>query len=244
MGQGWSMEETQALLAKAIKADPTYLYIYRQFAVYVLPQWNGREGDSEKFAAATADRMGGEEGDILYFQLTSHLMTAGCDCIQVTWPRVEKGFEALDKRYGTSMLNLNLFAFMAVHTSQPLAAKEAFMRIGDQWDEKIWQTEESFATSKNWAVGYAPLIAKQHGMERSAQENGQTADGLRYKAAFEKKYKHIVQQCVHSAGGSAEKFETLTNLGISGTVEEPMIFSNSLVAMCVYQKLMSFKQKE
>ena len=243
LGQGWPREDAQALLIKAMKLDPTYFYIYRMFAVYVLPQWNGEEGDSEKFAAAAADRVGGEEGDILYFQLTSHLVTSACRCVQVSWPRVDKGFAALEKRYGTSLLNLNLYAFMAVQASQPAPAKEAFTRIGKQWDEHTWHTEESFATSRNWAAQYAPLQAKQHSMESSAQENGQTADGLRYKAAFEKKYKQFAQQCVKSSGGAAEKFETLTSVGVNGTVEEPRIYSNSLVAMCLYQKLMGLKQK-
>jgi hypothetical protein len=84
-------------------------------------------------------------------------------------------------------------------------------------------------------------------IEETAAADEQTPEGVRYKAAFEKTYRELVQQCVRSDGGSVTqwqgKFKTLTNLGPKGTVEDIRIQSMGPVVMCLGQKLYSFKQE-
>ena len=62
--------------------------------------------------------MKGDAGDILYFQIAEGIL---CACKEsefghFSWPRLQKGFTALEKQYGTSMISVNSFALMKVWT--------------------------------------------------------------------------------------------------------------------------------
>jgi hypothetical protein len=54
--------------------------------------------------------------------------------------RIERGFEASEKQYGVSMLNLNRMAFLTARTrpGDPIFADKTLTRIGEQWDEETW----------------------------------------------------------------------------------------------------------
>jgi hypothetical protein len=80
-------------------------------------------------------------------------------------------------------------------------------------------------------------------MEAAADANVKTPAGIKYKAAFEKKYRKLVQQCDKADGNDIDNMETLTSVGVNGAIEDMKIYSNSVVAMCVYQKLQAFKQQ-
>ena len=51
-----------------------------------------------------------------------------------------------------------------------------------------------------------------------------------------------MQQCVQIEGRILGKFETLTKVGATGTVEDVKIYWNGPTAMCVYQKLHTLQQ--
>jgi hypothetical protein len=67
-GHSSDIEKAHALLLTAIEFEPGYYYYHHSYAEFILPKWNGEEGDSEKFAQESADRVGGAEGDILIFR--------------------------------------------------------------------------------------------------------------------------------------------------------------------------------
>ena len=77
--QGWSVAEARALFDEGSKFEPGYYYSARVFAYYLQPKWGGEAGDTEKFTLEVADRIGGDQGDFLYFQLVnlSHLRLRG-----------------------------------------------------------------------------------------------------------------------------------------------------------------------
>jgi hypothetical protein len=101
LAQGWKLEQADELLRQAIAFEPEYYYYYRMQANYPLPKWFGHEGDTERFAAESADRVGGDAGDILYFRIASELVCT-CDDPQfrrMSWPQIQKGYAAAEREY-------------------------------------------------------------------------------------------------------------------------------------------------
>ena len=57
--------------------EPTYYYYYRSLAYYLMPQWNGDgRGMRLEFAEESANHVGGDAGDILYFQIGEKIVCA------------------------------------------------------------------------------------------------------------------------------------------------------------------------
>jgi hypothetical protein len=244
-GQSWGLEKARAMFEEAHKFEPGYFYYGRQFAFYLKPQWAGEEGDEAKFATEISDRIGGDEGDAYYFRLAVDLI---CDCKdspKFDWPRIVKGYKASEKLYGPSMIDMNEIAFMASHYNiDPIVANDVMPRIGDQWSKDKWENEKMFQDTRDWAAKAAPLAAKNRATAAEAETNGQTPDGVAYKAAFEKKYKQLVQECVHANGATADKFETLTSVAETGAVEDMKVYWNGEAAICVYTKLKASKDNK
>jgi Domain of unknown function (DUF4034) len=251
LNQSWSVADARALFEEANKFEPEYYTYARNLAYYLLPKWSGKAGDTEKFLQEAADRAGGDKGDILYFQVAAaDYVICGCEGNpDLSWDRIKRGFEASEKRYGVSMLNMNRIAYLASYFGErdPVYADKILTRIADQWDAETWGSQEAFEKMKQWVSVVAPAAAKVSVIEETAAANEQTPEGVRYKAAFEKTYRELVQQCVRSDGGSVTqwqgKFKTLTNLGPKGTVEDIRIQSMGPVVTCLGQKLYSFKQE-
>ena len=99
--QGWSVAEARALFDEGNKFEPGYYYTARVFAYYLQPKWGGEAGDTEKFTLEVADRIGGDQGDFLYFQLATSLICGCGDEPQLSWARIKRGFEASEKQYGS-----------------------------------------------------------------------------------------------------------------------------------------------
>ena len=244
-GQSWGLEKARAMFEQAYKFEPGYFYYGRQFAFYLKPQWAGEEGDETKFADEISSRIGGDEGDAYYYRLAVELI---CDCKdspKFDWPRVVKGFKATEKLYGPSMVDMNEIAYMASHYNiDPIVANAVMPRIGDQWLKDKWENEKMFQDTRDWAAKAAPIAAKNRAAAATAEANAQTPDGAAYKAAFEKKYKQLVQECVRDNGAAAEKFETYTSVAETGSVEDMKVYWNGEAAICVYTKLKASKDNK
>lgn len=251
VNQGWSVTEARALFEEANKFEPEYYTYARDLAHYLLPKWSGGAGDTEKFVQEIADRIGGDKGDILYFQVAAanHVICGCDDDPHLSWDRIKRGFEASEKLYGVSMQNLNRIAFLASYFDERdyVYADKILTRIGDQWDPETWRNEEDFRKNKQFVSAIAPALAQIGVIEAMAAANEQTPEGARYEAVFEKTYRELLQQCVRSDGGNVTewkgKFKTLTNLGAKGTVEEIRIQSVGPVVACLATKLHSFRQE-
>src|SRR4029077_8107174 len=189
-----------ALFEEANKFELDYYTYARDLAYYLLPKWSGKAGDTEKFLQEAADRIGGDKGDILYFQVAdADYVICGCDDNPgLSWDRIKRGFEASEKRYGVSMENLNRIAYLASYFGDrdPIYADKIFIRIGEQWDQASWESKEDFEKMKKWVSAVAPMAAQARVIEETAEANEQTPEGARYKAVFEKTYRELLQQCV------------------------------------------------
>ncbi len=150
MGQSWDRAAASSLFEQAIAFEPAYNFYYRAYALYLLPKWLGGEGDSERFTAEIADKIGGQQGDLIYFEVARELR---CDCIEnMSWERIKRGYAAIENLYGTSTLRQNQFAYLAVKRRDALVAGALFSSIGERWDKETWKTQEAFEGSKE--VGY------------------------------------------------------------------------------------------
>lgn len=243
VAQQWSSSQIRALFDEAITAEPEYYYYYRLYAQTLLPKWGGAEGAVDRFLQRSADSLGGEKGDILYFQVATNLI-CGCNDdqgLKLSLPRIERGFNAVEKQFGASMLNLNLLARAAANTGDgdPVLADKAFHRIGNEWDRETWKKQENFDSAREWAAGYSKTILKQRAMEADAESSTKGADGAHYKSAVEEKLHAIAQQCAKGGGAFPQQFETLVRIGAKGNVEEVKIYANGPLPICLYQTLMS-----
>jgi hypothetical protein len=243
--QGWEQSARQDLLERAVKFEPKYYYYYRLYANSILPKWGGEDGEVARFLKHATDQVGGEAGDILYFQVAGKLV---CGCqddqhLNLSWPRIQKGFAAVEKQNGPSLENWNLLAHMAVSFDDGWIADKMFDRIGEQWSEDVWQTSSYFESMKQWAKRVGPMLAKRHDAEESAETNLHTAEGQRYNAAFGTKFQTWMQPCVEEvANKDLRDFELLLKVGNEGTIEDMTGGGNiSLLTKCLAKKLMDIQ---
>jgi hypothetical protein len=199
-GQGWDRAKAESLFNQASAFEPKYQYYYRAYANFLSPSWYGGDGDPEKFLQQAADRIGGGQGDILYFQVASYMVQGvpGINVERLSWPRIQKGFAETEKQYGASLTNLNWLAYVAEHMSDAMVADETFARIGDNWSEDVWGTKDRFDSSKTGAANAAPMQRWQKEAHDAAEANMQTEEGRYMAKQFQVKYADAIQECTHS----------------------------------------------
>ncbi|HKV24195.1 MAG TPA: DUF4034 domain-containing protein [Candidatus Acidoferrum sp.] len=156
LAQGWDKAKARELLEQAVAFEPEYYHYYREQANFLQAKWYGEEGEVEAFATEVADRIGGPKGDIDYFEISS-LVACQCDAQDdvlqnMSWPRIKRGYAALEKQFGMSQLKRNRFASMAVKAGDKLAARDAIAKIGVVGDQNVWISAARFDRAKNWAT--------------------------------------------------------------------------------------------
>ena len=136
--------------------EPEFYHVYRLYANYLQPKWYGNDGEAEAFAEEISRRLGGREGDFVYFEIGSVLNCAPCgngsSGFKLSWPRIKDGYWAMEHLYGTSNLKTNRFAFMAVKAGDKTAATKVFSEIGDKWDKARWNRKQAFDAARDWAM--------------------------------------------------------------------------------------------
>ncbi|PQO29111.1 hypothetical protein C5Y96_15260 [Blastopirellula marina] len=98
----WDRDEINGYLRDAFAKYPTYHRTFTEEAVARLPRWGGKPGETEYLARFTADKIGGDDGDILYATLAQHISRyVGWDNIDVetgfSRERILKGLVAMTK---------------------------------------------------------------------------------------------------------------------------------------------------
>ena len=243
----WEPDARQALLDQAVKFEPAYYYYYRAHAYSILPKWGGEEGEAEKFVQTAADRIGGDAGDILYFRVAGTLV---CGCpnepqLKLSWPRIQKGFAAVEKQNGTAPENWNLLAHMALSFGDAAVADKLLVKIGDQWSEDIWQISSAFESAKQWAIQMRPFVAIRQTAEESAEANLNTPTGQLYKTTFDENIHTWMQPCVEaSAGSDLGYFELLIKVGKEGEIEDINGTGASPLMQCLGHKLHDFQNSK
>jgi hypothetical protein len=145
LDQQWDRAAFDALAERALAHEPGYYYFAVSESNYLLPKWYGKPGDTERYAAQVADRIGGDEGDAVYFQIA-----AAINCCKRTqapalsWPRVQRGFAAIESLYESTNHERNVMAYLALRSGDAATAQQLFARIGNDWNESVWKTKAAF----------------------------------------------------------------------------------------------------
>ena len=237
LAQGWAPSAKQALLEQAIKFDPDYFYYYRKYAVSILPEWDGAEGQLGRFLKTTADKIGGDAGDILYFQVASLVVCCQAEPLNFSWPRIQRGFESLEKRFGVELDNCNRLARMAAIYNDPVVANKMLTRIGNQWSDEVWQTFPYFESVKNWAKQVVPMMEVKSPAEESAEANLQTAGGQAYKTAFDEQIRALLPGCEQESSANLASSKVLFRVGKDGTVNQVITIGPDRLGSCLMRKV-------
>jgi hypothetical protein len=244
-GLGWDLPTVTDAFERAARFEPDYQNYYSFYAVDLLPKWSGQEGDAARFAEQSANKVGGDDGDILYFQIATNVICA-CqekDGTYFSWPRLQKGFAATEKKYGPSLLNVNYFAMMAVNFQDWVAAEPAFQRIGDDWVKDVWITEQWFTSNRDGAAKMAPLQAHSRATQKEAETNMQEPEWEGYRKGFEEKMASLEQSCVNKpksenrAQDTGAAFDLYINIGKEGGADDAWSPSPTPMMMCVGKAL-------
>lgn len=238
LAQGWKPRAKQVLFEEAVKFEPAYYYYYSNYANSILPKWDGTEGQVEGFLQKAADDIGGPSGDILYFQVAAYLLCCATEQpLKLSWPRIQRGFNALEKRNGAAPENWNRLARMAVVYQDVVAANEMMSRIGTQWSEDIWHTYSYFESVKQWAKQGEIAKYRHSVQEESAEENLHSAEGQQYNAMVYEKINALVPGCVKAFGADSAKFELLFKITQQGTITEITTIGANRVGFCLSNRI-------
>jgi hypothetical protein len=160
--QKWDRAKVEALADRAVAYSPEYFYVAVAETNYLLPKWYGGAGDAERYADAVADKVGGEEGDSVYFRIA-----AAMNCCKQTqapalsWPRVQRGFAATEQLYGSTNHQRNVMAYLALRAGDAATAQQFFARIGNDWSQSVWKTKALYDASRTGQTiaGIVPVAA-------------------------------------------------------------------------------------
>jgi hypothetical protein len=238
LAQGWSDDDRRALFDQAVKFEPEYYQYYRGYATTILPKWGGEVGAAAKFLQEASDRVGGDSGDILYFQ-TAARMTCGCNEDQelgFSWPRIQRGFEALKKRHGTSFEAFNLLARAAIKNREAMVADRLFARIGDQWSEEVWQSRQRFESSRKWASQWSPSVTP---LSKTESDDGNTKydSDVTFRTAWKERIAVWTQKCLRENHGDAKQFDLYLGFTPNGTLKQTFATNSDEPAACVLREL-------
>jgi hypothetical protein len=152
--QGLKKEEARALFDHAVALEPGYYHYYREYALNLLPKWNGQPGDAEAFAEESYRRIGGPEGAFVYFEIATVLY---CMCYEesvkptLSWDVLKQGFAEVEAHYGMTLSKLNRFALLAYLYRDREIARKTLLRVNDGWDASVWRKLDSFNAARTWA---------------------------------------------------------------------------------------------
>ncbi len=158
LAQGWDEARMREIFEQGIQYEPGYFVLYKQFANYLLPKWDGKPGDATAFAKASADTVGGEVGDQIYFHIANAIIGKNGSSFgvhEMDWPRIQRGYQSLTAQYGTTRWLKNKIAFLAWKFHDSAFARQQFDLIGDRWERDVWRDRQRFDRARDWARSHS-----------------------------------------------------------------------------------------
>lgn len=240
---GWTAEDLTAFLQRAITYEPEFYYSYQEVARGLMPKWRGKEGDVEKFAEESANKVGGKAGDILYWQITQSMMgdrDLGNMVQHLSWSRAMVGYQALVAQYGVTQAGQNQLAQMAARFGDYMVTDETMTQIGDHWDPGTWGTKEYFQKVKTWARDSAVPFRKIMDAYKAVAANVATLEGQKYDSViaqeFSSRYLRAVKDCSAAASGPAPTLLIL-QMSKTGSVQQMLVVPETASDACLRPKL-------
>lgn len=241
-GEGRGRPELDSILEEAYSFEPLYQYFYEEYAYELQPRWFGAEGDSERFAEQIANRIGGEQGAAMYYFLASSLYCTGCSesegaFSQISWPRIQEGYAAVERLYGTSSYVLNAYAHLAVRAEDRTVALPLFMRVGDNWDQDVWRSRHYFDSSRNWAIAPTPELMAIWQSAASPPTRESVDYYRRFSEDFDKNNAAAIQTCTGMTPDDKAYFQLLLELDETGNAKRTLAWPPTRLSACIVPKL-------
>ena len=154
LGEGWDIHTYDRLCDEGLSLFPENQAIYLYKAYELQPRWHGKPGEWEDFATASAQKVGGDQGEMLYARMIWYLNEKGlfhnifADSA-VKWDRVKRSFEVLQRMYPDSLPVLSEFAGLSCNAGDWKKARELFASIGGRVDTSIFPKKEIFVRYRN-----------------------------------------------------------------------------------------------
>jgi hypothetical protein len=161
LGLQFDKKRYNAIFAQAIQEYPDYEYYYISRARYLLPRWYGGEGEWEQDLQKSADRMGGEAGDVLYARVMWCTINSSSpsDVSAIfkqkksAWERVDKGFDIILKRFPDSLSAKSGRAVLAAMAGEKGKARDYFLETKGEVDLANWDGKKDFEKFFSWTFG-------------------------------------------------------------------------------------------
>ena len=102
---------------------------------------------------------GGEAGNLLYARVvwcqhqTDSYSNIFKEC-NLSWPRVDKGFEIMERRFPNSLAVISEHAYLAVLARDATVARKEFDQLHGRLDTSVWTAPASFFLFAYWT--YSP----------------------------------------------------------------------------------------
>ena len=155
-GLSYDKELFNVIFKQATNAYPGYVTYQFHRAVYLLPRWGGEPGEWEGELTKAADQLGGDAGDMLYAQVVWRVdecvgMKNIFDENQLSWPRVDRGFAVIEKKFPDSLAAKNERAHLAVLAKDKANARKYLGETGGKIDLAAWRSFDYCIRTVAWA---------------------------------------------------------------------------------------------
>jgi hypothetical protein len=147
-GEGWSILEYDKVFDAAITYEPLYRAFYHQKGSYLLPRWYGRDGDWQAFAEKSADRLGGAEGEDMFFFIYSDMASFYYGerdlprLVEPVWDRLKEGFDAKERLHGVTADQRTVFGHYAYVVGDRATVHTTLEKLGAYWNQGLWGSLE------------------------------------------------------------------------------------------------------
>jgi hypothetical protein len=158
LGLQMAKNQFNDLFQQATNYESDYEPSYLQRAVFLMPRWYGSDGELEADLKASADRAGGDDGDMLYAQVVwgIHARASSPNVFEenhFSWPRVDRGFAVIEERFPYSLAARSERAYLAYYAGDARKTREYLDLTQGQADLAVWYTKEEYLRVANWAYG-------------------------------------------------------------------------------------------
>jgi hypothetical protein len=177
LGESWEKPKFNKVFDEGVKYNPDYDDIYYRKLYFLLPRWNGAQGEFESFLSRTADKMGGDKGDMFYARIVYRFHKSrleGDDTFtntKLSWKRTKKGFEAMLKQNPNSLGVQSGFAKLATVIGDQDVARAMFAKIGNRCNRDTW-TRSEFIEARKKAASDKP-VGKSSGAKNEDDEDAE-----------------------------------------------------------------------
>jgi hypothetical protein len=157
LGEGWNRKDYMDVFNAAVRFEPTYGAYYYGLSTYLLPRWNGAEGEWQSVLANITES--GSDEVLANYQRVFSLIVREyyeygevASAIKQYWPRLKSGYHLRNKIYKLQPFQINEYARMAYIAGDREEAREAFRQIGDRRDLASWEHDARFYEQvRDWA---------------------------------------------------------------------------------------------